>query len=444
MSIRMAMLTSIAVALAAAPVAGQAGGPSQPLVAPYYDAERGISLEQAITQAVEREPMLRAARTDIEAARGLRQQADLRPNPTMSFERREEPGGTDHQTSAAVQWPLDLFRKPGRVAVAERNLEVAQYAAGDRERVLAADVRMAYGQVLSAIRDLTVRDELVAATRRQHDVVRARAEQGATPPLERDLLDVELRRLEAERFSLATRADVAMVELKRLMGLGPASPLTVGDSLENAVLRGEAASTAGAVDGRIDAVDDRSDVREAEMQTHLAAARIDSARREGRFDVTLVGSYMRMDAGFPQLAFAPGGTLQRVRGLFNYAAVGAMVNVPLRNRNQGAIAAAEAQRAGADARREALQLAARAELAAAQARDRNAKRALAIYANGARQLARQNLDVVGQTYELGRATVFDVLTEQRRFLDLERAYTDVLREAYEATTALKRATGEVR
>ena len=52
--------------------------------------------------------------------------------------------------------------------------------------------------------------------------------------------------------------------------------------------------------------------------------------------------------------------------------------------------------------------------------------------------------MVSQTYELGRATVFDVLAEQRRFLELERGYTDALREAYEARQALGRALGEVR
>jgi outer membrane protein TolC len=61
-----------------------------------------------------------------------------------------------------------------------------------------------------------------------------------------------------------------------------------------------------------------------------------------------------------------------------------------------------------------------------------------------RGLARQNLDVVGQTFELGRATVFDVLTEQRRFLETERAYTSALREAWDASTALKRARGDGR
>jgi len=52
--------------------------------------------------------------------------------------------------------------------------------------------------------------------------------------------------------------------------------------------------------------------------------------------------------------------------------------------------------------------------------------------------------VVGQSYELGRVTVFEVLTERRRYLDVERAYTEALRAAYEARTALNRALGEGR
>jgi outer membrane protein TolC len=148
-----------------------------------------------------------------------------------------------------------------------------------------------------------------------------------------------------------------------------------------------------------------------------------------------------MDAGFPQQGFNRKGDLERVRGLFHYVSGGAMVTVPLRNRNQGEIASAQAVRVGAAATLAAVQLTAQAEIAAAQARDDYARRAIAVYVEGARNLARQNLDVVTETYELGRATVFDVLNEQRRYLELERAYTSALREAYDARTTLRRALG---
>jgi cobalt-zinc-cadmium efflux system outer membrane protein len=371
----------------------------------------------------------------------MRLQASLRPNPTVSFERREEPAGTDNQTMVAVEWPLDLFRRSRRVAVADGEVGVTELAVADQERLLAAEVRMRFGDVIGAVRDLTILDELVAATRRQHELLRSRVEEGATPPLERDLLDVELRRLESDRLLQAGRTEAALFELKRVLGMRAEASLAVRDTLEDLVRRESAAaappSDASAVLNR------RADVREAAARVAVADAKIERAQAEGRFDVSLFANYMRMDAGFPQRGFTPVGGLERIRGVFHYVSAGAMLTVPVLNRNQGEVAAARAEHAGAESAYEAARLAADAELAAARARDARARQAVSAY-TGAQTLARQNLTVVGQSYELGRVTVFDVLAEQRRYLDVERAYTEALRTAYEARTALNRALGGVR
>jgi len=420
------------------PARGQGIAPSA-LASQYVDERAGLELDTAIARALEREPSLRAVRSDIEAARGLQQQAGLYPNPTLTLERRDEPGGTDSLTSIGIQWPLDLFRRTGRVQTAERGLQATQSAVVDRERLLVADVRVQFGVAAAAVRDVVVADELVAAARQQWVVVRARVDAGGTPPLERDLMEVELRRLEAGRLLAAGRADVAIVQLKQLLGMSPDEPLLLRATLETLVA-GTTSDVAFAAPLSMAA---RPDVREAEVRVTLADARIEQAHREGRVDVSLFGTYMRMDAGFPQRGVGAAGVLERVRGQFNYVAVGAMVMLPLFNRNQGQVAAAQAERSGAEARREAAELAARAEVAAAQARDARARQATTLYA-GVRTLARQNLNVVRQTFDLGRATVFDVLTEQRRYLEIEQGYTATLREAWEARAALKRALGDTK
>jgi outer membrane protein, heavy metal efflux system len=153
---------------------------------------------------------------------------------------------------------------------------------------------------------------------------------------------------------------------------------------------------------------------------------------------------MRMNAGFPQLGFSPGGSLERVRGSMQYVAFGARLALPVLNRGQGDVQAAEAERAAALASHRAASLEARSEVAAARAQALAAGQAVAAYRAGARALARQNLDVVRQSYALGRVTVFEVLAEERRWLEVERAYTESLRAAWEARTALGRALGEVR
>ena len=408
----------------------------------YLDQAEGISLEDAIALALKQEPSLLAARTDVDAAAGRREQAALRPNPTASVERRQEPGGTDNLTTIGLQLPLELFRRGARITAADRDLGVWRYDVADRERRLAGEVRARYGEVLVGIRELAVLDELISATQGQLKLVAARVEEGAVPPLERDLLDVEVRRLISDHRLHVGRVDAAVVELKRVVGLPPNAPMTMRETLEAIVTR-EAPSSAQVSDADA-AIRKRPDVLAAEARIGAADARVQQSASEGRFNLSLFGSYMRMDAGFPQMGFGPDGGLERVRGRFNYVTAGAIVTVPVLNRNQGAVAAARAERAGAAAARDAAVLQAQAELAAALIEDRSAREAVGQYREGAQRLARQNLDVVGQTFQLGRATVFDVLSEQRRYLEVESSFTDALRSAFEARTRLQLALGDLR
>jgi outer membrane protein, heavy metal efflux system len=439
MTTRIAFSVLIATLLAGVSSSAQSLDGQAPIAGRFVDPANGLSLEQAIARAIEQEPSLRAARSQVEVAQGTKLQASLRPNPSVSFERREEPGGTDNLTTVGVEWPLDLFRRGGRVTVADREIATAQLAVADRERVLAADVRTRYGDVLATIRDLALLDEILTATRNQFDLLRSRVEQGASPPLERDLLDVELRRVQADRLLQTARTEAAVFELKRVLGMKADATLTVRDTFEALVQRESAVATQ--VRDISTTVEQRADVREAAARIETAVAKIDRAQSQGRFDVSLFGNYMRMDAGFPQRAFAPDGGLERVRGQFNYWSAGAMVTIPVLNRNQGEVAVARAERTGAAAAHDAARLAAEAEVASARARDERATEAVKIYGAGAQTLARQNLSVIGQSYALGRVTVFEVLAERRRYLDVERAYTEALRAAYEARTALNLALG---
>jgi cobalt-zinc-cadmium efflux system outer membrane protein len=414
---------------------------SGPVAERYIDPVNGLSLQQAISRALDQEPSIRAARAEIDVARGMRLQASLRPNPNVSFERRKERGGADNQTMVALEWPLDLFRKSPRVALAEREIAVTELAVADRERLLAAEARMRYGEVVAALRDVAILDELVATTRRQHQLLRSRVDEGATPPLERDLLDVEVRRLESERLLQAGRLGAAVFALKRVLGMSADADLTIRDTLEDLVRR---ESTTAATESVTSAVlDQRADVREAASRVAVAEAKVERAQAEGRFDISLLANYMRMDAGFPQRGVNAAGGLEPIRGVFHYFSGGAMITVPLLNRNEGEVAAAKAERTGAELTATAARLAAEAELAAARTRDEHARQAVSA-CTGAQTLARQNLTVVGQSYELGSVTVFDVLAEQRRYLDVERVYTETLRAAYEARTVLNRALGGVR
>jgi len=400
------------------------------------DRTDGVSLEQAITMALADEPYLRAARSTIDVARAARVQAGVRRNPSISTDIREDPAGSDNQTMVNVEWPLDLFRRKPRAAVADQELHAAELAVADRERLLIAEVRARYGDTLVAVRDLGLLEELVETTRRQRDLLQSRVAEGATPPIERDLVGVDLQRMDAERVLQLGRVERAVIDLKRVLGMTLAQPLRLRESLDEVVMRESALPASPAAENA------RADVLEASALVTAAEARIDRAERDGRVDVRLFAGYMRMNTGFSQLGLSPAGTLEPIHGVFHYLTGGATVTLPFFDRNQGGVAAARAEHAGAIAMQEAVALSVRAEIAAARTMDGRARDAVRLYGGEARALARENLSVVRQSHELGRTTIFDVLAEQKRYLDLERGYTETLRAAYEARTALNRATGE--
>jgi cobalt-zinc-cadmium efflux system outer membrane protein len=399
---------------------------------PWCAAAQEVTVEQLVSMAIERAPQLRAARADIAVAAAGVAQAGLRPNPMLLLQ-QENGTGRIVESSIGVEWPLDLFRRSARLGVAQRRGEAAALSVRDEERLLAAAIRDQAGRLMAARRMLEVTNEALAAARRMRDLLDRRLLEGGVPQLEANLAAVEALRIEADAALAGGDAEAAAIELKALAGLPADAPLQVVDSLESLV-RAAPAPVAG--------IDARPDVGEARARVTLAGAQADDARSTGRLDVTVTGMYRRLRFGFDQLGFDARGVPAPIHGVFHSVALGAEVTLPLFHRNQGAVASALAEQGRAEAVLEGRQRAARAELDAAIARDREARRAVELYASSVRSLARQNVDVMLEAYDLGRFPLSDLLTEQRRYLDIEAGYTDVLSRAYRAHVALRRAQGE--
>ncbi len=408
--------------------------------APRASAQDG-TIEQLVATALERSPEIRAARTAVAAATGQLTQAGLRPNPALTGSQMQMTGA-QHQTLVGIDWPLDLFRRSSRVAVATQAVEATNLSVQDRERMLAASVREQAGRLLAARRTVEIMNEALTAASRMRELLDQRVTEGETPKLDANIAAVEVGRMDADRISAAADADGAAIELRALVGLPPNAPLLLRDTLESLVRVAPAPETAAQTTETVLAT--RPDVREADARVALADARVEAARREGRVDMTLSGTYGREQYSFAQRGFNDSGALVPIEGAFHSVMFGATLALPVRNHNQGAVAAAEAERSGEQQMLEARQLAARAELDAASVRDREARRAVEMYATNIRELARQNVDVVLEAYDLGRTPLSDLLAEQRRYLDVEAAYTSALSRAYQARVSLRRARGEIR
>jgi cobalt-zinc-cadmium efflux system outer membrane protein len=388
----------------------------------YFDQKEGLTLDALVNLAVTQAPSLAAARARIEAARGARRQAALRPNPTASFEQREQFEGPEAQTMVGFVWPLDLFRRGPRVAVADEAVRATEYWADDEVRERAAGVRERATEVLAALRQLTIAEDRARFAKSRTDVLAARAEAGAAPPLDRDLADVEWRRSETEVIAWQSAADRALAALKASVGLPADAPLRLAATLD------QAATALPAIPSG-DALPTRSDVRALEFEVRQADAEIARARSDARIDLGVYAAYMNRQPD-PSLG-----------GRMHEGALGLTVNLPWRNRQQGAIAAATATKRAAEFSLSARRLDARAEIDAARIREAAATQALALYRDGLMDLAQRNLGVVRESFDLGRGTLLDVIDEERRYLELQSAYTAALREVVDARTALLRALG---
>ena len=420
----------------AAVVFAVAVGAPRPGHAQLQPAAIEVTVDELVARALAENPDVRAAQADVEAAKGRLVQAGLRPNPMLELG-GQKALGTDNNLMVGVTVPLDLNRrKEGRVGVAERELEMKQAQVTDRVRRLRADVRMKAADVLGARRDLEVTDDLLRVNREALRLVGERVRRGAVPPLEENLLRVEVNRLEANRRMLESRVEVFTLQLKALVAWPAESSLS---------LKGDLGAPPPTIDrsaGIARALERRSDLGVAQADAAMARAKILKEQAEGRWDASISVNYQRQDFGFMGVSGVTdrGGT-RPIHDVFHYFGGAVNITLPVRNQNQGNVAAARAEAAAADRRVELAVLTIRQEVNAAFTQYEAAQRSLEIYARGVRDVARQNLDVVRRTYQLGRATLLDVIGEQRRYIEIEMGYTEALKQVYGAAVEIERAIG---
>jgi len=404
-------------------------------VARYADPQAGVTVDQAVSFALEHNGELLAARKEIDAASALIKQAALRANPKLDASVSKTISGTDNNVTVNGMLPLELGgRRSARIRVAERELDMRRQDVANRERMLAADVRAKFGEALAAVFKLGFDEDLIATSQRSYNLVAARVTEGGTAPLEQNMVLVELNRLRSMRETAEGKTQIEMLGLRNLIGMTPDEPLRLRGDFNDLVTPLSSLSEATQL-----ALSNRPDLKLAKAAESFAEARIEQARAEGKLDASLTTGYQRMDFSFPLNGLNDAGQLSPIRNTFHYFTVGISLDLPVRNKNQGAIEAAIAESGAAKLRREFLELTVRREVASAYAQYKSTSRAAEIFRVGVKDQANVNLDVVRQTYELGSKTLIDYLGEQRRFIDLQNAYIDALLDTYKAGVEVERA-----
>jgi cobalt-zinc-cadmium efflux system outer membrane protein len=405
-------------------------------LARYIDQTAGMSADEAVTYALTHNGDLLATRKEIEAAQALVRQAGLRPNPKLDIEGSRQINGADNRVTAGAMLPLELGgRRAARISVAQRELELREHELANRELLLAAEVRMKFGETLAQTLKLAFTEDLLVNNQRGYNLITARVSEGATAPLEQNMALVELNRLRSMRENVEGKLEVLLLALRNLIGMPLEQPLRLRGDFNNLIDR----PAPVAVETER-ALRERPDLLTARTMEGLGTARIEQARAAGHLDAGISAGYERMNSSFPVFGINDNGQLQPVQDVFHFLKFGISLDLPVRNKNQGAIEAAVVDTEAARQRREFAELTARREVAAAYAKYERSARAMEIFRFGVRDQAKANLDVVRQTYELGSKTLLDYIAEQRRFIELETDFIDAQLATYSARVEIERAT----
>ncbi len=398
-----------------------------------------LGSEDLVRLANQRNREFLAGKQRVAEAQGLLRQAGVRPNPTIEIQQSTgRPLGTrgEGEFSSGYFHTFETFgKRTKRLDVARKGVDLAEADVAERARQLAFEVKTRYAEALAEERKLEILQRLLEVNRQSYRIAAARVEEGDAAPLERQLVLADLHRIEAQRAAFSGRAQRALLELKRSVGLGPSDSLTIRSeqaaALENPLLaRFEA-----------QAIQSRPDLRILRFLEAQALAEVELLRAESRPDLTASVQYSHRTSSFDQLGLNRAGEPTPLRDRENILTFGLAVPLFRSKRNQGALEAALARASAARLRREHLEAAIRLEVEAAFRHQAAARQALEILNRGVLTQSEQNLAVIREAYSLGQLRVLDVLNEQRRLIETQLAYVDAESELFQSVAELERAAG---
>jgi outer membrane protein, heavy metal efflux system len=402
----------------------------------FLDLRQGVTETELVTRALASNPTLLAQRQQIAMAKGDVTQAHLRKNPSLTLGGLKEVNGGDNSFSVGGMLPLELYgRRARRTEVAQNKEDATQQSVADQERLLAGEVCTRFGEALASIRNLMFVEQLLQVNRDFLKLMEDRVREGATPTLDADETRVEVNRIETMRIDYQAKTEIALLALKEAVGIDPEESIRLKGALELAPLAYDQKQLLQL------AMDHRPDLAFQRANEALANAELRLDKATSKPDASIFGGYQRPDSGFAQQGFDAAGNLAPIRQTFNYATFGLNIDLPLFNRNQGAVVSDTASIQATRSQVAAVNLSLRHEVVQNVVRLNGAQTRVTVYRGSVRDQAAHNLDIVRQTYSYGRTTLLDVIAEQRRYIDIETEYTDILLDAYAARIALEQAVG---
>lgn len=382
-------------------------------------AAEELTLQQAVSEALEKNMTLMAERANIGIAQARMLTASLRPNPVLSI-------GADHMDLLGTgfseingagplehNWRTDFLIERGgkrqhRMEVAESARSVAEMQFLNSVRATVLDVQNVFVDVLLAKESLSLAQENLDSLDRIVKVNTERLRAGDLPEVE--LIRSRLAALQyansVQRARLAVRT--ALTRLQTILGRTSISP-----SFDVAGKFRRDTQTAILAELRELALKSRPDLRALRRESRRAAAEVLSQIAQGKVDYTVGTEYRRQ---------------QGINGKGNSLGLFLSVPVPVFNRNQGEVERARREQTQIQWRTRGLEAEICGEVENAYQQVLTAKDLLENIETRMLDQARDVRGIMEYAYQRGDATLLELLDAQRAFNETMQAHNEARAE----------------
>ncbi len=390
-------------ALLMSKVSGQAPlpPPGEP-VAPGRAAGLGVTLEDVTQLALARHPQIRQAQAQVAAARGRALQASLYPNPTLGTASPQLAGNQTQYSGYIIQDLVTMGKIRLDTGAAERAAQQAEWMLVRARFDVLTNLRQRFYTALVAQQRIEILDRMVTIARTAKTIGERLLRAEIAPRGDVLLLQIELARSEAELRNANTLARTTKQQLAAATGVIDLPIERVNGDLRQRLPDYEVIAVEQGVIAR------NALVRNAEVE--IARNQVVLRRQvvEPVPNLNFLGGYQNQLKG----AFAPE----------NQAIYQVQIEVPLFDRNQGNIRAAQADVSAANAQWVRVQTELANEAAAAIGRYLTSRQLAERYENEILPSAVELQRISAQLYEQEQIDFLRYLNAQRALLDANLAY----------------------
>ena len=385
-----------------------------------------LTLEQAITLALERNPDLQDLRLEEESAKGQNEKARhlLANNPTIEGtiskkDRPEEEGGgkfTNYGFKLSQEFEV-AGQRGLRISVSEKELARVKLEIRDKERILISDVKDAFTKALSLKKKSGLAREIVSLNEELLGYVKIKFQSGDVSRLDINLIEVELSKAKQRLLLVQREYRELLFVLQGLLGLSPDMSFAI-----TGVLPSEAPPLPDKEALKTLALSQRPDANAAASEMEKTEFALELIKTEAFPNITLSGFYERDEH-------------RNVTGLE------LSVPLPFFDRKQAEKNEAFAKAEGAKIKAAGMKKTIEREVDQAFNDITSAIEELSLFRKEILVTAAENLNLLNLAFKEGKIGFFEVRLAQKDTIEAQLAYIEAQTRTQLALNAIEKTTG---